>query len=79
MANFNMGMGGSNRNVLNHGHAGKGSRPRHKLDKNYRANFDEIVFGPSEGFEKREGKLTKRYGPAKEPKLEVQIFVRGLK
>lgn len=59
--------------------AGKGDKPRHKLNDNWRKNFDEIQFPHSnDGFEKREGKLTKRYGPAEPVKLDqaprVKIF-----
>lgn len=51
--------------------AGKGSKPRHKLNANWRANFDEIAFPHSnEGFIVREGKLTKRYGPAEPEKFD---------
>lgn len=52
--------------------AGKGDKPRHKLDDNYRANFDAIKFPPKteEGFTRTDGKLTKRYGPAAPTKFE---------
>jgi hypothetical protein len=67
MANFNAGMGGMNRNIFNHG-AGKGSKPRHKQNDSFRANFDAIQFPHSEeGFENRAGKKTKRYGTLRNP------------
>lgn len=67
--------GPPNRNILNHG-AGKGDKCRSKIDDNYRANFDAILFPHTgdEGFVRREGRLTKRYGIAEPAKLEVEIL-----
>jgi hypothetical protein len=78
MPNFSTGMGGNSRNLFSHG-AGKGDKNRSKLDDNYRANFDAIAFPHSdEGFVKREGKQTKRYGPADPAKFDRSAEVRIL-
>jgi hypothetical protein len=81
MPHFDTGIGGNNRNLFNHG-AGKGDKNRSKLDDNYRANFEAIAFPHSdEGFVKREGKQTKRYGPAAPARFDhsPDIKVGGLR
>lgn len=52
--------------------AGKGDAPRYKHDENWDRNFSEIEFPKNpleaEGFRRvNPGKITKRYGSAKEP------------
>jgi hypothetical protein len=77
MPHFNTGMGGNSRGLFPGHGAGKGDKNRSKLDDNYRANFDAINFPKSdEGFEKREGKITKRYGQREPEKFDKAPRVR---
>lgn len=59
--------------------AGKGDAPRHKFNEQWRTNFDEINWPKSDdGFEKKLGKQTKRYGASEPTKLDKAPNVKIL-